>query len=132
VDYENQDADNSAMTYKVDGFIEMVRNLVLGAECVVYKSDKNMTADETKYDVSGLSVFGRYAIKSDLSLFARFDSYEPNNKVGDNKQSLIIAGLDWAPVHSSMKLQPNVWFRSYESSELKSDVIFNMTFFLSF
>jgi hypothetical protein len=133
LDYEKQDADNSAMTYKVDGFIEMVRNLVLGAEYVVYKSDKNMTADETKYDVSGLSIFGRYTVKPDVfSLFARYDMYEPNNKVSDDEMGLVIAGLDWAPVDKSMHLQPNVWFRSYKNSELKNDVILNMTFFLSF
>jgi hypothetical protein len=133
IDYEKQDADNSAMTYKLDGYLEMVKNLVLGAEYFIYKNDKYLTGDETEYGVSGLSIFGRYTVKPDVfSLFARFDSYEPNDKVGDDKQSLIIAGLDWAPVHKSMKLQPNVWFRSYENSALKSDVIFNMTFFLSF
>lgn len=133
LDYEKQDKDNSAMTYKVDGFIEMVRNLVLGAEYFVYKNDKNMTVDETNYDVSGLSIFGRYIFKPDVfSLFARYDHYEPNNKVGDNEMNLVIAGLDWAPVHKSMKVQPNIWIRSYADSDKKNDLIFNLTFFLSF
>jgi hypothetical protein len=46
--------------------------------------------------------------------------------------SLIIAGLDWAPIHSSWKIQPNVWIYNYKDSAKKSDVIVNLTFFLSF
>lgn len=133
LDYEKQDADNSAATYKIDGYIEMVKNLVLGAEYFVYKNDKYLTADEARYDVSGLSVFGRYAVTPDkLSLFARFDRYEPNSQAGGDEMSLLIAGLDWAPVHKSMRVQPNIWYRTYANSEKKGDVIFNLTFFLSF
>jgi len=133
MDYEKQDKDNSATAYKVDGFIEMVKNLVLGAEYVVYKNDKYLTADEEKYDVSGLSIFGRYIFNPDVfSLFARFDSYEPNSQVGDDEMSLVIAGLDWAPFHKSIKFQPNIWFTSYSNSEKKNDVVFNFTFFMSF
>jgi hypothetical protein len=133
IDYEKEDADNLAMTYKVDGYFEMVKNLVIGAEYFVYKNDKYMTADEAKYDVSGLSIFGRYIVKPDVfSLFARFDKCEPNNKVSDDEMSLVIAGLDWAPVHKSMRLQPNIWIRSYADSEMKNDLVLNLTFFLSF
>ncbi|MGB7294966.1 MAG: hypothetical protein WBC70_05195 [Candidatus Aminicenantales bacterium] len=132
LDYEKQDKDNSAMTYKVDGYIEMIKNLVIGAEYFVYRNDRNMTADEARYDVSGLSLFGRYAVKENVSFFARFDKYEPNSKVKDDEMSLVIAGLDWAPVHKSMKLQPNIWIRSYSNSEKKNDIILNFTFFLSF
>jgi len=133
MDYEKQDEDNSATTYKVDGFFEMIKNLVVGAEYIVYKNDKYLTADKAQYDVSGFSIFGRYTLIPDIfSLFARFDSYEPNSQVGDDEMSLIIAGLDWAPVHKSWRLQPNIWIRSYTNSELKNDLILNLTFFLSF
>lgn len=127
------DADNTAMTYKLDGYFEMIRNLIIGAEYFLYKNDKYLTNDEVRYDVSGLSLFGRCFLKADvISLFARFDRYEPNSKTSDDEMSLVIAGLDWAPVHKSMRLQPNVWIRSYPDSEKKNDVVFNFTFFLSF
>ena len=133
MDYEKQDEDNSATTYKVDGYFEMVRNLVVGAEYVLYMNDKFLTADKAQYDVSGFSIFGRYTFRPDVfALFARFDSYEPNSQVGDDEMSLAIVGLDWAPIHKSIKFQPNVWFRSYSNSEYKNDVIFNFTFFMSF
>jgi hypothetical protein len=133
MDYEKQDADNSATTYKLDGYIDVVKNLTVGAEYFVYRNDKYLTADKARYDVSGLSIFGRYIVSPDVfAFFARFDRYEPNSKVGDDELSLVIAGLDWAPFHKSMKLQPNIWFQSYANSEKKNDVVFNFTFFLSF
>jgi hypothetical protein len=86
-------------------------------------------------------VFGRGIITPDkLSLFARYDSYLPNSLDRANQDlSLIIAGFDWAPYHTSWKLQPNIWFYHYKNPSFystaatsKSDVAFNLTFFLSF
>lgn len=133
MDYEKQDKDDSAQTYKLDGYLEMVRNLVIGAEYFVYQNEKYLTADKVRYDVSGFSLFGRYIFNPDVfSLFGRFDRYEPNNKASNDEMTLVIAGLDWSPFHKSMKLQPNIWFASYANSEKKNDVVFNFTFFLSF
>jgi hypothetical protein len=133
VDYEKQSPTANAMTYKADAYLEMVKGLVLGAEYFSYKNGLNLTAAGTKYDVSGFSLFGRCGLIPDkLNAFARYDSYDPNAKVDKDGTSLVIAGLDWAPLHSSFKLQPNVWFTSYQDSAKKSDVIFNLTFFLSF
>ena len=128
-----------AATYKVDAFFEMVKNLVIGGEWFTFKADLNQTAGE-KYDRSGWSAFGRYAVKPDkLQLFARYDSYIPNSLDRDLDMSLVIAGFEWAPYHGSWKLQPNVWFYSYKnglrynaSATTNSDVVFNLTFFLSF
>ncbi len=133
MDYEKQDKDNAAHTYKLDGYLEMVRDLVIGAEYFVYQNDNYLTAEKARYDVSGFSFFGRYSFSPDVfSLFARFDRYEPNSTVGDDEMSLAIAGLDWAPFHKSLRLQPNVWYVTYADSAKKDDMIFNLTFFLSF
>ncbi len=126
-------------TYKVDAFFEKVKNLVVAGEWFTYKNDLNQTGGQ-KYDVDGWSVFGRYVIKPDaLQLFARYDNYSPNSLDSDLDMSLVIAGIDWAPYDASWRLQPNVWFYSYKdgtrylSSVTKnSDVVFNLTFFLSF
>ena len=117
----------------------MVKNLVVGGEWFTYKHDLYQTAGE-KYDVSGYSVFGRFTIRPDkLALFARYDSYVPNTLDDGLDMSLVIAGFDWAPFHPSCKLQPNVWFYNYTdgtrfnaSATKNSDIVFNMTFFLSF
>jgi hypothetical protein len=128
-----------AQTYKVDAFFEMVKNLVIGAEWFTFKLDLNQTAGE-KYDVGGWSAFGRYVVKADkLSLFARYDSYRPNSLDRDLDMSLVIAGFDWAPYHASWRLQPNIWFTNYTNgvrynanATKNSDIVFNLTFFLSF
>jgi hypothetical protein len=127
------------LTYKVDAFFEMIKNFVLAGEWFTYKNDLYQT-DGEKYDVGGWSVFGRYVVSADkFQLFARYDSYVPNSLDRDLDMSLVIVGFDWAPYHASWKLQPNVWFTSYKNgtrynagAAKDSDVVFNLTFFLSF
>ena len=132
VDYEKQEAGAKALTYKTDVYAEFIPGLTLGAEWFVYRNDKNLQ-DGERYDRSGLSVFGRYnLIPEKLNVFARFDRFEPNNLTANDQISLVIAGLDWAPLHSSLKLQPNIWFYDYQDPLKKNDVIFNLTFFMSF
>lgn len=132
VDYEKQDVGAKALTYKGDLFVEFIPNLTLGAEYFVYRNDKNLVEGE-RYDRSGLSVFGRYnLIPEKLNLFARFDHYEPNSLTANDEISLIIAGLDWSPLHSSIKLQPNIWVYDYKDPLKKNDLIFNLTFLMSF
>lgn len=141
-----------AYMYKLDSYFEMIKGLVLAGEWFVYRNDLNQYTKPgdtvaQKYNVSGWSVFGRYNLMPDkLNAFARYDSYTPNNhfvsaaglaKAKD--MSLTIVGLDWAPLHSSLKFQPNIWFTHYKdgtqykaTATSNSDLQFNMTFFLSF
>jgi hypothetical protein len=129
----------AAVTYKVDAFFEMVKNLVIAGEWFTFKADLNQT-DGVKYDRSGWSAFARYAIKPDkLQLFARYDSYRPNSLDPGLDMSLVIAGFDWAPYGATWKIQPNVWFYNYKdgvrynaNAAKNSDIVFNLTFFLSF
>lgn len=130
-DYEKQAEGKDAQTYKIDGLFDKVTNLTVGAEYFVYRNDLYMVGAKN-YDVSGFSLFGRYILTPKMAMFARFDSYEPNSQRDDDTISLIIAGLDWAPWHKSIKFQPNLWIRSYQDSDLKNDIVFNMTFFMSF
>jgi hypothetical protein len=133
VDHEKQIGGGTAFTYKGDVYIEMVKGLVLGAEYFTYANGLNKTPAGLEYKVSGLSLFGRYAIIPDrLNAFARYDRYEPNSRATNDRASLVVAGLDWTPVHSSFKLQPNVWYYAYEDGAKKDDAVFNLTFFLSF
>lgn len=132
VDYEKQDKVASALTYKVDSFMEMVRGLILGFEGFIYQNELNKINGK-EYNRAGYSIFGRYSVISEkLFFFGRFDRYEPNNQQGEDEMNLFIAGIDWTPLHSSFKLQPNIWYYDYADSNKKSDLIFNLTFFLSF
>lgn len=132
VDYEKQDVGAKALTYKGDLFVEFIPNLTLGAEYFVYRNDKNLMEGQ-RYDRSGLSILGRYNLIPDkLNLFARFDHYEPNSLTDNDEISLLISGLDWAPLNSSFKLQPNIWVYNYKDPLKKNDLIFNLTFLMSF
>ena len=119
---------------KVDAFFDIVPNLNISAEWFTYDSDNNKNAaDLSHYNVGGFSIFGTYKIIIDkLNIFVRFDNYRPNSTDSDKDMSLVIAGLDWAPIHSSWKIQPNVWFYNYKDANKKSDMVVNLTFFLSF
>ncbi len=133
LDYEKQNADASAFTYKLDVYFEMVKNLTVATEYFIYDNDLKLTTTGEKYDVSGFSVFGNYTIQRDvLAIFGRYDFYEPNNRIGNDRVNLLIAGVDWAPWGTTVKLQPNIWFYSYEDNSKKNDLIFQFTFFLSF
>jgi len=125
--------------FKVDAYFEMIKNFVLGGEWFVFKNDLYQSGGE-KYDVGGFSVFGRYTIKPDsFALFARYDDYTPNSLDRDLDMTMIIAGFDWVPFHKSWKIQPNIWLRSYgdgtrynANATSNSDIVLNLTFFLSF
>jgi len=130
----------AAATYKVDALFDKVKSLTLGGEWFVYKNDLYQTASYVKYDASGWSIFGRYTLVQDkLNAFARYDSYVPNSENRAKDMSLAIFGLDWAPIHSSLRIQPNIWVYSYDdgtqykpTAASNSDIAFNLTFFLSF
>lgn len=132
VDYEKQNATKSAKTYKVDAYFEMVKNLTVAGEWFIYRNETYLFTGNL-YDISGLSVFGRYIIKPDkLALFGRYDYYEPNKLRADDEVSLAIFGVDWAPFDKSWKFQPNFWFYNYRDPLKKNDLIFNLTLLLTF
>jgi len=134
-----EEAKPAQSIYKVDAFFESIKDVVLGFEWFTFQNDLYQT-DGVKYDVGGWSAFGRYTIAPDkLALFARYDDYTPNTLDRGLDMSLVIAGLDWAPYNKSWKIQPNVWFYDYTdgtrynaSAAKNTDLMFNLTFFLSF
>ncbi len=133
IDSEKQTPTGKAYTYKLDGYFEMIQGLTLGGEWFSYDNSNNKNADLSHYNVSGYSVFGKLVgIRDKLNFFARYDRYNPNTTLSNDETNLIIAGVDWAPVHSSFKLQPNIWYYSYSDSAKKADTVFNLTFYLSF
>jgi hypothetical protein len=153
MDYERQqDKANplgltapKAVTYKLDAYFEGIKDLVLGGEWFVYRNDLNQALDpatesEAKFNIGGWSVFGHYTLApGKLNAFARYDAYRPNSLNPAKDMSLAIAGLDWAPISSTLRIQPNIWFVHYKdgtqykpSATSNSDVLFNLTFFLSF
>jgi hypothetical protein len=147
-EYEKlSDKPEAAKMVKADCYFDMIPGLNITGEWFKYNSDQKfnkvqqddgtgtgtMISVNKHFDVSGFSIFSTYKIIPDtLAIFARYDGYQPDSTDSAKNLSLIIAGLDWAPIHSSWKIQPNVWIYNYKDSAKKSDVIVNVTFFLSF
>jgi hypothetical protein len=127
------DSAGTAKMAKADLYFDMIQNLNVSFEWFNYDNPTFFDTKSNHYKTSGWSVFSTYKIIVDkLNAFARYDSYAPYSTLSIKDQGLTIVGLDWAPVHSSWKIQPNVWFYSYKDTAKKSDVVANLTFFLSF
>jgi hypothetical protein len=133
VDYEKQDPTHNATTYKGDAFFEMVKNLVLGFSYFTYDNKANVDTVLGQFNRMGWTAFGRYTFTTDkFAAFARYDHYDPNSKAADDELGLVIAGLDWAPWTTNVRIQPNIWFYDYKDPAKKNDVYFALTFFMSF
>ena len=133
---KSYDSAGTAKMMKGDIYFDMISNLNVSFEWFKYDNPTftyKSGANTIQYKTGGWSVFGTYKIIIDkLNAFARYDSYAPDSTQSLKNQGLTIVGLDWAPVHSSWKLQPNVWFYNYKDAAKKSDIVANLTFFLSF
>lgn len=126
-------SSGTATTYKGDVYFEMIPNLTLAGEYLSYNSELNKNSDKSHFNSNGYSIWGVYKIIVDyLNAFVRYDHFMPNSTVSTKNQDLTIIGLDWAPVSTTWKLQPNVLIQGYADATKKTDVIAQMTFFLSF
>jgi hypothetical protein len=104
---------------------------------VYNSSTKAWSANDTASGVQfGLSIFGSAKIiKNKLSIFARYDMYNPDTQWNTNNnyskayagitgsnlaagtfytQNFINAGLDWTP-DKRIHIMPNFWYNSYNS-----------------
>jgi hypothetical protein len=133
---KSYDSAGTAKMMKGDVYFDMIENLNVSFEWFKYDNPtftEKSGANTIQYKTGGWSVFGSYKIiLNTLNAFARYDSYAPDSTQSLKDQGLTIVGLDWAPVHSSWKIQPNVWFYNYKDAAKKSDIVANLTFFLSF
>jgi hypothetical protein len=134
-------SNKGAITYKVDGYFDMVKNLNVSVEWFKYDNEKYFdtvtnadgSKSENHFDVGGWSLFGTYKIVPDkISVFARYDSYQPKSTDSNRDMTLLIVGLDWFAWGSNCRLQPNVWIYNYKDSAKKTDIVGALTFFMSF
>jgi hypothetical protein len=131
------DSAGTAKMMKADIYFDMIEYLNVSFEWFKYDSPLFKNSNSSRYKTGGWSAFSTYKIIVDkLNAFARYDSYAPNSTDVTKDRSLVIVGLDWAPVHSSWKIQPNVWFYGYDknfaTTYKRNDIVANLTFFMSF
>jgi hypothetical protein len=137
-----------ALTVGVEAFVNHGMNDVVG--------HTTSTADTLSANAFGISTFARGPIvKGKVGFFARLDKFNPDENYNDtnyirdegltsayepnNKETLIIAGLDFTPA-KNIHFMPNVWYNSYTSQrddvqglERKDhDLVYRVTFAYSF
>ncbi|MEO8711423.1 MAG: hypothetical protein ABI405_04825 [Parafilimonas sp.] len=102
----------------------------------------------------GISVFAHTAlVKNKLNVFARYDAFNPDNKIDNSKYSaykgntsgyndpntkeqFITAGLDFTPA-KNVHLMPNIWYNKYtnqgpENLYNGNDLVYRFTFYYVF
>lgn len=141
------DKPESGKMMKFDAYVDVIPGMNITGEWFTYNSDQKYnvvkvddgtgtgtTINANKhFNIGGYSIFSTFKLLPDvLHIFARFDKYQPDSTNAQKDMSVIITGLDWTPIHSSWKIQPNVWFYNYTDAAKKSDIIVNLTFFLTF
>jgi hypothetical protein len=110
--------------------------------------------DVLTVNASGISFFVRgNLVKDKLNFFARYDNFNPDNKIDNNKynkyagntsgyndsstkEQFITGGLDFTPV-KSVHLMPNIWYNHYTNQGFASkydsyDLVYRLTFYFVF
>ena len=114
----------------------MIKDLVLGAEYFVYHNGLNKTTAGHEYDVSGMSVFGRYAHHSRTSstpspgttATSRIPRWPTTARDLARHRR---AGLGARSTRASSS-SPTSGTTPTRTRLKKDDLVFNLTFFLSF
>ena len=121
---------NDRTVFTVKGFAGLqLPALTVGAEVLSF-TQNSVKSDRTDIKTFGVSLFARTSIVKDrLSLFARYDSFDPDNAYrqqdvpaayqGTNmfrhyRKGFFLAGLEFSP-HKSVHIIPNIWINSYKA-----------------
>ncbi len=140
----------SAFTIGVEGFVNNLKNDVVATRI-------DGSADTLSVVSKGISAYVHGDIvKSKLGYFARFDAFNPDNRINNNtylkyagntgnysdpstKEEFITAGLDFTPV-KNVHVMPNVWYNAYKSQldgtsgslHYDYDLLYRMSFYFVF
>lgn len=98
---------------------------------VFQKTNNNALANNADRTESGFSVFGAVKAAEKVKLLARYDVYDPNTDLDDDGNTLLIAGLDFAP-EKNVNLIPNIKIESYQASGRDANTVGALTIFFRF
>jgi len=111
IDYEWAPNDSANTTYKLFVGYEG-RKLALGGEAVDrVKHSPNYPNKEPL----GFSVFGRYKAREKVTLFARYDRWQPNTRAANRiDNDLYVGGIDFEP-YKDVHVMPNIEAAQYRA-----------------
>ncbi len=81
--------------------------------------------------LSGVSVFGAGKVSPKAKVFGRFDIYDPNDQATDDREFLIIGGIDLIPL-KDIHVMPNVVATGFQASGVDAEVIPRVTVYYKF
>jgi hypothetical protein len=132
-------------TIGVEAFQQVQKNNTVFTEAA-----PSIVKDTVNAIASGISIFARGPINKKLGYVVRYDYYNPDSKFNENNvyagsytgiytESLILAGLDYAPV-KNVHLMPNIWYDMYKNRysavnalpEKSNDLAFRLTVYYIF
>jgi len=111
VDYEWGPGGADKATYKLFAGYEG-RKMALGGEAV---DRLQHVPGGTNKEPLGFSAFARYKAQEKVTLFARYDRWQPNTRVANRiDNDLYIGGVDWEP-YKDIHVMPNVEAAQYRA-----------------
>ncbi|SRR6266536_2361362 len=136
-----------ALTISIEGFINNLRNDDFATKI-------SGDTDTLSVQAKGISAYIHgNIVPNKLRFFARFDAYNPNNKIDNNvyasykgntsnyndpvaKEKFITAGLDYTPA-KNVHFMPNFWYNKYTNQGYASrynsyDLVYRVTFYYVF
>lgn len=139
------------ITFGAEGFVNYLKNDDADTKIIGGANDTVSVA------AKGISLYVRGVIVKDkVGFFARFDSYNPDNKIDNNtykkfagstgnyndpttKEKFITAGLDFTPA-KNVHFMPNIWYNQYRSQLANTtgslhsdyDLVYRASFFFTF
>ena len=81
--------------------------------------------------VRGLAVFGAGKVGPKAKAFVRLDFFDPSNKATDDREYLVIAGIDLMP-QKDIHFMPNLIATIYQAKGVDTVVILRFTVFAKF
>lgn len=137
-----------SFTIGVEGYINNLKNDNQATEIA------NGNVDVLTVQAKGISIFAnKLLIKDKLKFFARYDAFNPDNKIDNNKyitykgntssyndpntkEQFITAGLDFT-LAKNVHLMPNVWYNKYTNQGPANlynsyDLVYRITFYYVF
>jgi hypothetical protein len=128
-DYEGGDEGRSKNLIALFAGIQKPR--FHGGVEIFQKTNNKALANDQDRTEFGASFFGAIQALEKVKLFGRFDIYDPNTDTDNDGNTLIIAGLDFAP-EKNINLMPNLKVEGYQAEGADAIVVGALTLFYKF
>ncbi len=113
-------ASKNEYSLGVEGYYQTIQNNFRSIPTAALEDQKNY----------GVTVFGWYAVSSDLRLVGRYDIWDPNTSLDKDGINLLILALDYIPANN-VHVMPNLYLQTYQAGG-SNDVVPRVTFYYVF